>query len=104
MIARHWRGWTAPHNADAYAELLRTTVLPGMQAIPGYRGGYLLRRDLAQEVEFVVVNLFDSIAAVQRFAGADYTVAQFEPEARRLLSRIEPTATHYEVCATTVPF
>jgi heme-degrading monooxygenase HmoA len=103
MIARHWRGWTAPHHADAYAELLRGSVLPGLRAIPGYRGGYLLRRDLAQEVEFVVVNLFDSLEAVKAFAGADYTAAKFEPEARRLLSRIEPTATHYEVCATIAP-
>ncbi len=102
MIARHWRGWTLPHNAGAYAELLRNTVLPAMKAIPGYRGGYLLRRDLADEVEFVVVNLFDSIAAVEQFAGPGYTTAKFEPEARLLLSRIEPTATHYDVCADTV--
>ena len=85
MIARHWRGWTAPENADAYQKLLSDTVLPGLKKIPGYRGGYVLRRDVPEEVEFVVVNLFDSIEAVQQFAGPDYAVAQFEPEARRLL-------------------
>jgi len=26
MIARIWRGWTTPENADAYEALLRTTV------------------------------------------------------------------------------
>jgi heme-degrading monooxygenase HmoA len=103
MIARHWRGWTAPENADAYQELLSSTVLPGLKKISGYRGGYVLRRDVAGEVEFVVVNLFDSIAAVQQFAGPDYAVAQFEPAARRLLSRVEPLAVHYEVCLSTVP-
>ena len=104
MIARHWRGWTAPENADAYQELLSGTVLPGLKKISGYRGGYVLRRDVAEEVEFVVVNLFDSIEAVQQFAGADYTVAQFEPEARRLLARVEPLAVHYEVCGNTVSY
>jgi antibiotic biosynthesis monooxygenase (ABM) superfamily enzyme len=64
MIARHWRGWTAPQNADAYQELLSGTVLPGLKKISGYRGGYVLRPDVAEEVEFVVVNLFDSIEAV----------------------------------------
>jgi quinol monooxygenase YgiN len=103
MIARHWRGWTAPGNADAYADLLRNTVLPGLSQISGYRGGYVLRRDLGEEVEFVVVNLFASIEAVQQFAGPDYAVAQFEPEARRLLARVEPLASHYEVCVNTVP-
>jgi heme-degrading monooxygenase HmoA len=103
MIARHWRGWTAPQNADAYQELLSGTVLPGLKKISGYRGGYVLRRDIAEEVEFVVVNLFDSIEAVQQFAGPDYTVAQFQPEAKRLLARVEPLAVHYEVRVSTVP-
>jgi hypothetical protein len=35
------------------------------------------------------------------FAGPDYTIAIFEPEARLLLSRIESTAHHYEVRAST---
>jgi antibiotic biosynthesis monooxygenase (ABM) superfamily enzyme len=102
MIARHWRGWTAPGKANAYEEFLRNTVLPGLKKISGYCGGYVLRRDEGAEVEFVVVNLFDSIEAVQQFAGPDYAMAQFEPEARRLLSRIEPLATHYEVAVNTV--
>jgi hypothetical protein len=102
MIARHWRGWTAPENADAYGDLLRNTVLPGLKKISGYSGGYVLRRDAGAEVEFVVVNLFDSIEAVQQFAGPDYAVAQFEPEAKRLLARVEPLAVHYEVCVNTV--
>src|ERR1700722_18304562 len=101
MIARHWRGWTETQNADAYEAFLKSKVLPGLRAIEGYRGGYLLRMDAPLEVEFVVINLFDSIEAVQRFAGPDYTVAVFEPEARLLLSRIETTAHHYEVRAST---
>ena len=39
----------------------------------------------------------EQVEAVKRFAGPDYQVAVFEPEARRLLSRIEPVANHYEV-------
>ena len=33
------------------------------------------------------------------FAGPDFTIAVFEPEAEALLSRIEPTAKHYAVRA-----
>jgi heme-degrading monooxygenase HmoA len=102
MIARHWRGWTKVGNAEAYETLLKQSVLPGLKAIEGYRGGYVLRYDGLEEAEFVVVNFFDSLDAVKRFAGPDYAVAVFEPEARRLLSRIEPTATHYEVRVSTV--
>ena len=102
MIARHWRGWTAVQDADAYETLLKDKVLPSLKAIEGYRGGYILRNDGPEEVEFVVVNLFDSLESVKRFAGPDYSIPVFEPEARRFLRRIEPEAIHYEVRANTV--
>jgi heme-degrading monooxygenase HmoA len=102
MIARHWRGWTEAKNADAYEKLLKEEVLPALGRIEGYRGGYVLRKDESDEVEFVVVNLFDSLDSVKRFAGSDYNTPVFEPEAKRLLRRIERIATHYEVRASTV--
>jgi hypothetical protein len=74
MIARHWRGWTAVQDADAYEGLLKNKVLPSPRDIEGYRGGYILRHDGPQEVEFVLVNLFDSLESVKRFAGPDYSV------------------------------
>src|SRR5437899_87024 len=102
MIARHWRGWTTPQNADAYELLLKETVIPSLQKLAGYRGGHILRRDAKDEVEFVVLNFFDSPEAVKKFAGENYTVPVFEPEARALLSRVEDFATHYEVRSTLV--
>jgi hypothetical protein len=102
MIARHWRGWTEVHNANAYESLLKTRVLPELKQLAGYRGGYILRSDDADEVEFVVVNFFESLESVRRFAGDDYATPVFEPEARLLLSRVEPIARHYEVRQSTV--
>jgi hypothetical protein len=64
MIARHWRGWP-------------------LSGIEGSRGGYILRDNGPREVEFVVINLFDSLEAVKRFAA-------------------DPRAPHYEVRAGTV--
>lgn len=101
MIARHWRGWTNPQNADAYEKLLREKVLPELQKIEGYQGGYILRSDNPDEAEFVVVNFFASLDAVRQFAGPDFAVPVFEPEARQLLSKVEPLARHYEVRANT---
>jgi heme-degrading monooxygenase HmoA len=97
MIARVWKGWTSPEQADAYERLLREVVYPGLQSIPGYQGGYILRQDGGEEIEFVTVNFFESLEAVRAFAGADYESPVFEPEAHRLLSRVEPIARHYEV-------
>jgi hypothetical protein len=102
MIARHWRGWTELTNANAYEALLKDKVLPSLKRVEGYKGGCILRTDGPEETEFVVVNLFESLDAVKRFAGPEYSVPVFEPEARKLLSKIEPVARHYEVRACTV--
>jgi len=102
MIARHWRGWTRAEDADSYEDFLNKKILPELRTIEGYRGGYVLRREGADETEFVVINFFDSLDAVRRFAGPNYTVAVFEPEARRLLSRVEDFAMHYSVRACTL--
>jgi heme-degrading monooxygenase HmoA len=102
MIARHWRGWATAENADGYENFLKNKVLPGLRAVEGYNGGYVLRKDGTGESEFVVINLFDSLEAVIRFAGPDYATPVFEPEAKILLSRIENFAAHYEVRACTI--
>jgi hypothetical protein len=68
MIVRTWHGWTTPDNADAYRQLLDTTIVPGIlaRAIPGLRGVDVLRRrghDYG-EVEFLTIMTFDGWPAV----------------------------------------
>jgi hypothetical protein len=46
MIARLWHGYTKPEHADAYESLLKPEALPGIGKVQGYRGSYLLRRDV----------------------------------------------------------
>jgi heme-degrading monooxygenase HmoA len=96
VISRVWHGRTTRENADAYEELLRTEILPGIQRVPGYRGASLLRRDVDDGVEFVTITRFDSLDAVREFAGEDYELAVIEPEARRLLSTFDEQSAHYE--------
>jgi heme-degrading monooxygenase HmoA len=96
MITRHWRGWTSQDNATAYETLLRTTVLPGIHRIAGYRGAWLLRRDVPEGVEFVTLTLWDSMDAVRAFAGPDPDVAVVPPAARQLLARFDQRSAHYE--------
>ncbi len=100
MIARVWKGWTKSENADAYEKLLREVVYPGLRKIRGYQGGYILRKDIQNEAEFITMNFFDSLDSVKAFSGPDYETPVFEPEAKRLLSRVEPMARHYEVKTT----
>ena len=104
MIARVWRGYTKPEHADAYEALLKPELLPGISKKKGYRGSYLLRRNLGPEVgaevEFITILLFDSLDDIRAAAGhADYETAIIPEERRKLFSRYDAKAAHYEVAS-----
>jgi heme-degrading monooxygenase HmoA len=97
VIARLWHGRARPENADAYEDLLRAEVLPGIHRIDGHRGAYLLRRERDGRVEFVTITLFDDLDAVRAFAGEDYEAAVVPPAARALLDEFDERSEHFEV-------
>ena len=99
MIARVWHGYTKPENADAYESMLKPELLPGVSKVKGYRGSYLLRRAAGAEVEFITVLLWDSIDAIKAIAGADCETAVVPEERRKVLSRYDAKAVHYEVAS-----
>jgi len=104
MISRIWHGWTTRENAEAYENLLRSEIFTGIanRSIQGYRGIHLLRRDAAEEVEFITIMWFDSVEDVIAFAGEDYEAAVVPPKARQVLSRFDPRSAHYEVVVSPV--
>jgi heme-degrading monooxygenase HmoA len=99
MICRLWRGWTTPDNADAYERIVRTEVIPGIEArdIPGFSHIDLMKRVVGDEVEFQTLMWFDSLEAITAFVGEDATVSHVPPAARAVLARFDERATHYEV-------
>jgi heme-degrading monooxygenase HmoA len=97
MIARVWHGFTMPENADKYEKMLRENILPGIGRVAGYKGAQLLRRNHKTESEFAVTTYFEDLQSVIAFAGEDYTKAVVEPEARKLLTRCNIRAAHYDL-------
>jgi heme-degrading monooxygenase HmoA len=98
MIARVWHGYTKPEHADAYESMLKPELLPGIGKKKGYRGSYLLRRNLGSEVEFITILLWNSIDDVRAAAGHDdYETAIIPEERRKHLARFDVKAAHYEV-------
>ena len=100
MIARVWKGYARPDHADAYEAMLKPELLPGLSKVEGYRGSYLLRRTVGDEVEFMTIILWDSLDNVRAVAGPDYEAAVIPEERRQHLSRFDARAVHYEVAAT----
>jgi hypothetical protein len=101
MVARVWHGYTKPERANAYEAQLIPELLPGIGKANGYKGSYLLRRDLGAEVEFITILLFDSLDSIKTAAGhEDYETAIIPDERRKNLVRWDLKAAHYEVVAT----
>ena len=99
MICRLWRGWTTPENADDYERIVRTEVIPGIEArkIPGFRHIDLMKRDLGDEVEFQTLMWFDSLDTIKAFMGEDYSISHVPAAAQAVLSRFDAHAAHFEV-------
>jgi len=98
MIARVWRGWTTPHDGDAYAGFLSADLFPAVAArVGGFRGAEVLQRQNGSEIEFLVITFFESLEDVRGFAGGRIEVPVIEPEAARLLVRGDDRVEHYEV-------
>jgi antibiotic biosynthesis monooxygenase (ABM) superfamily enzyme len=98
-ICRIWRGWTTPQNAASYEAIVRVEVIPEIEArrIPGFLSIDLMRRQLADGVEFATIMWFEDIDSVKGFVGEDYEVAHVPERARAVLSRFDDRSAHYEV-------
>jgi heme-degrading monooxygenase HmoA len=101
MILRQWRGWTTGENADTYEGIVKE-VLESIAArdLAGYRGAYLLRRESADEIQFMTILIFDSMESVRAFGGEDYEAAYVPQQAREVLARFDERSVHFEVLLT----
>ncbi len=101
MIVRIWHGWTTPENAAAYEALLEQEIFVGIQdrRIHGFEGIQLLRREDGDEIEFVTIMRFSSLAAVREFAGDDHEASVVPDKARAVLSHFDERSKHYEIRA-----
>lgn len=100
MIARTWRGATRAQDAETYLDYLHRTGLSEYRKIEGNRGVLALRRVTDDRAEFLLVSLWDSEAAIRRFAGSDIEQAVFYPEDERFLIERDNHVNHYEVVDT----
>jgi quinol monooxygenase YgiN len=97
MIARTWRGVTPESKSKAYFDYLMKTGVQACRATEGNRGVYVLRRIHEERAEFLFISLWESTAAIRKFAGEDIEKAVYFPEDEEFLLELEPNVAHYEV-------
>lgn len=101
MICRLWRGWASLADADAYERIVRTKVIPSIEAmnIVGFRAIDLLRRPSpdGERIEFMTLMWFDRLEDIRAFTGEDYQVSHVPQSARAVLADYDRRAAHFEV-------
>lgn len=102
-IARAWTARATPAGADAYVTHFRTAVLPALRATGGHRGAMVLRRTHGDLVRITVLTLWESMAAIEGFAGPDREAAVVEPAARALLFDFDTRVEHFDLAVFTGP-
>jgi heme-degrading monooxygenase HmoA len=96
-VARIWRGRTLASKADEYEAYLFASGITKIRETPGNLGVTVLRRADGNQTEFLVISIWESIEAVQRFAGKDYQKAVILDRDREYLLEVEPHVRHYEI-------
>ncbi len=103
-IKRVWHGWTTKENANKYEKILKTEVLPGIEAknISGYRKIEVFRNELESETEFVTIMTFDSLQNVIDFQGENYQKCYVPDVAKSVLKRWDQESAHYDLVETRI--
>ena len=97
MIARMWRGSAIRERADDYVKHLQQSIVPELRQTDGFKGVYLLRRESSDDVEFVVLTLWESMDAIRKFAGENPEIAVVAPTARVLFREYDAEVKHFEI-------
>ena len=102
-VARSWSARANPAGADAYLAHFRAAVLPALRETGGHHGALVLRRAEGDRVRITVLTLWESMVAVERFAGADVETAVVEPAARSVLTDFDARVEHFELAFHSEP-
>lgn len=94
-LVRVWKGWGTPEGVERYCrQHFPEVVLPQLRALSGFRGAQVLVHS-GDESEVLVATVWDSLEAIQAFAGADHEAAVVEPVVSELLTRFDDRVTHF---------
>ena len=97
MISRQWRGIAKRSDADRYISHLRAETFPQLAGIPGFIDASILRREVAEGIEFQIVTTWESIEAIRRFAGENAQRAVVPEEVEKMMVSYDRAVDHYEV-------
>lgn len=96
MIARHWTGLAKKGKVDEYVNHLKNDTFKQLANIDGFIEASILKRELPEGIEFLIITKWDSLEAIKQFTGDNYEKAVVPKIAQEMMVRYDRLAKHYE--------
>jgi heme-degrading monooxygenase HmoA len=97
MIARLWSARSSKAQSTQYLEHFWRSVVPSLRTFDGYISSSVLVRSHGDSVEILVTTVWQTLQAIDAFAGSDRETAVVATEAAALLTDYDRRVRHYEV-------
>jgi len=96
-VSRHWSGICRREKADAYITHLQNETFKKLETIDGFVGASILKRDVKEGVEFLIVTEWENLDAIKKFAGENAATAVVPKAVDEMMIQYDKSVRHYEV-------
>jgi len=100
VISRHWKGLCKREFADQYVEHLKVQTFPQLAKLRGFVRATVLHRAIPTGTEFQVITLWQSLSAIEAFAGHDIEASVVPQSVQAMMLSYDHSVVHYEVAHT----
>ena len=97
MIDRHWKGIARKERANEYVAHLRNDTFKEIKKIKGFISASILKRDLSEGVEFLVITKWETLEVIRQFAGDKIETAVVPKLVQDIMLKYDKNVRHYEV-------
>ena len=97
MIERHWKGITNIENSDKYIKHLLEDTFPQLAKIEGFKKASILKREINDDVEFLIITRWQSLDAIQKFSGENIENAVIPSMVKMMMKSYDLKVSHYEI-------
>lgn len=101
MISRHWMGLAKKETANEYVAHLQNDTFQKIRTINGFLSAQILKREVEEGVEFLIITEWKTLDAIRQFAGANFDTAVVPKLVQDIMIKYDEQARHYEVHFTT---
>src|SRR5436190_24401937 len=101
MISRHWTGLAKKERADEYIVHLQNDTFKQTKNIHGFISARILKRELEEGIEFLIITEWQMFDAISEFAGTDFDTAVVPKLVQDIMIKYDNKVRHYEVNFTT---